>query len=65
MKVKALIERLQDIANEHGDVEVMFEEPNTDEIFEANIVKFRVADNEEFPEDWDMPEGFSFIVIRN
>ena len=65
MKVQTLIERLQRIAEEHGDVEVMMREPFHQTLFEVGIVRFDVACANQFPEEWHMPKGFKFVMISH
>ena len=63
MTILELATRLKAIYDEHGDVPVMFTDPNRGSTFEVFTVKHRVAKEDEFPEDWNMPEGFEFVDI--
>jgi hypothetical protein len=63
MKIQELANKLKAIYDQHGDIEVMFSDPNTGSTYGAFIVEHRVAELDEFPEDWDMPEGFEFVEI--
>ncbi len=66
MKLKDLIEKATEIMCEYGneDFEVMFEDDDG-RIFSATSIKHRVAEEDEFPADYSMPEGFEFVLIRN
>jgi hypothetical protein len=63
MKILELANKLKAIYDQHGDITVMFSDPNTCDTFEAWVVKHRVAEFNEFPEEWEMPEGFEFVEI--
>lgn len=63
MTILELANRLKAIYDEHGDVPVMFTDPNNGSTYEVFTVKHRVAEEDEYPEDWDMPEGFEFVDI--
>ena len=66
MKINALIKKLAAIQSKQGNVEVMFEDGNGDYgPWSISDVKFNVAEEDEFPEDFDMPEGFKFVLIQN
>ena len=66
MKIAALIKKLEAIKAKQGNVEVMFEDGNGDYgPWGISDVKFNVADEDEFPEDFDMPKGFKFALILN
>jgi len=61
MKISQMIQRLEELKSEHGDVEVMFRSDAGP--FSAERIDHRVADKDEYPEDWNMPEGFEFVEI--
>lgn len=65
MTILELANRLKAIYDAHGDIPVMFTDPNSDSTFEVLIVKHRVAEEDEYPKEWDMPEGFEFVEISN
>jgi hypothetical protein len=66
MKVKQLIARLEKLGKQHGNVEVMFSDPNDEgSVYSINFTSREVADEDEYPDDWGMPEGFKFILLRN
>lgn len=64
MRVSTLIERLQKLQEKHGDLPVMFE---TDDhsAWQVSVVSLHVAEENEYPTDWEMPEGFAFIKLEN
>lgn len=66
MKISALIKKLEKIQAKNGNVEVMFAGPNHDQDpYEVNSVEFEVSDNDTFPEDYNMPAGFKFVLLNN
>lgn len=65
MKINKLIEKLEQIAKENGNVEIMFEEPNDGRVYSIDNVDYRVAEKGEFPSYYKMPAGFKFGLISN
>jgi len=67
MKISEVITKLQNIQDTDGDVEVMLESWSGPEgPFLANYVIAReVEDDDDYPEDWDMPKGFKYAEIGN
>jgi hypothetical protein len=62
MTINEMIAKLEAIRTQHGDIEVMFIENNS--LFRSiSYCNPRVAEEDEFPEDWDMPEGFTFVEL--
>lgn len=62
MTVSEMIRNLTAILAEQGDIEVMFNDDD-DEIRSISYSNVRVAEQDEFDEDWGMPEGFTFVEI--
>lgn len=62
MKIYDLVQKLLEIQLEHGNIDVMFYNDH-DNIREVNYASFRVAEEDEFDPDWDMPEGFKFVEL--
>lgn len=58
MKLSDLVEKLTALASQHGDLEV-FDSAH----FSVHSVQVKVAAKDQFPEDWDMPEGYTFVQI--
>ena len=62
MKVSQLIARLGALQEQHGDLEVMFQ--NDDAVTWVIIVATtHLAREDEFPKDWNMPAGIKFIKL--
>jgi len=66
MKIFELATKLKAIYDEHGDIEVFFAGPNMDPdpycVERAEVI---VAEEGEFPEDYNMPEGYKFVELLN
>ena len=63
MTILELANRLKAIWEVHGDIPVMFTDPNSGSTYEAFTIKHRVAEEDQYPEEWDMPAGFEFVDI--
>ena len=64
MKILELANKLKAIYDNHGDIDVMFTNPNEDETFAVELAEFKkVQDDDEFPEEYDMPKGFKFVDL--
>lgn len=63
MTILELANRLKAIYDAYGDIPVMFTDPNRGSTFEVFTVTHRVAEEDEYPEEWSMPEGFEFVDI--
>ena len=62
MKVKDLIQQLL-LQNQEQDV--MFQDPNArGGPFSIERVSVEVADEDEYPEDYNMPEGYTFVLLQ-
>lgn len=62
MNILELANALHEIYEQRGNVTVVLEEENGD-LVEVEAVKFKVAGKNEYPKDWNMPEGFEFVKI--
>ena len=62
MTVSEMIRTLTTILATQGDIEVMFND-GRDEIRAVSYCNVHITEEGEFPEDWDMPEGFTFVEI--
>lgn len=62
MTVSEMIRNLTTILAEQGDIDVMFVDFD-DAVRSVSYCNTRVAEQDEFPEDWDMPEGLTFVEI--
>ena len=64
MKTSEMIAKLQTIQAEHGDIEVMFQDVESCAgPWSATSACVEVAGEDQYPEDWNMPEGFKFVEI--
>lgn len=63
MTVKELIKKLKTV---NPTLSVMcsdIDEPSR--VFEITVVKVKIAGRDEYPEDYNMPEGYPFLVLRS
>lgn len=66
MKILELAKKLKKVYDQHGDIEVMFTGPNLDtDPYSIGDIALMEASEGEFPEDWNMPEGFKFVRLAN
>lgn len=66
MKLEKLIAKLQEKYAELGDLDVMFQDPNSDGgPFAIENISAWEAGEDEFPKHWNMPEGFQYILLQN
>lgn len=67
MKILEIATRLKALYDEHGDIEVMFAGPNNDQDpYGVDRVVFEeVQDDDDYPEDYDMPKGYKFVRLGN
>ena len=64
MKISETIKKLEDLKNEHGDIDVMTFEGDSVFLIE-HINVFEVEDDGDFPADWEMPAGFKFVNVES
>jgi hypothetical protein len=62
MKISDIEQKLATLRQKHGDREVLITTDNG--TFPFGTISHHVAEDEEYPEDWEMPGGFEFIDIR-
>ena len=62
MLASELIAKLAEVIKNAGDVEVLIDDRNG-ELYPVNLANFHVAEEDEFPEDWNMSAGFEFIRL--
>jgi len=65
MKILQLANKLKAIYDEHGDIEVMFQDPNHEGPYLVCLARVQVAEEGEYPEDYKMPAGFTFVMIED
>ena len=59
-----MIERLEKIKAKRGDIEVMFTDPESSGgPFAVTGINVKVAEKYDYPEEFGMPEGFTFVDI--
>ena len=56
MKISEVIQKLQALQEKHGDLPVMFEADDSG-VWELFWIRREVAEQGEYPEDWEMPAG--------
>ncbi len=66
MKIFELAEQLKAIYDLHGDIEVFFSDPNSNQgPFAVGQVDQCEAEEDEFPKSFNMPKGFKFVQLTN
>ena len=66
MKILELANQLKAIYDEHGDIDVFFTDPNSNQgPFAVGNTDLRVAEEDEYPENFNMPEGYKFVELTN
>ena len=61
MKISEVESKLAEFRKGHGDIDVLITTDNG--TFPFGSISHHVAEDEEYPEDWEMPGGFEFIDI--
>ena len=62
MKLTELMAVLTEVLAEKGDVEIMFED-RFEQMLPVGFAQGYTAEEGEFDEDWNMPAGFSFVLL--
>jgi len=63
MKISEVRKELDRLENEHGDIGVMFVDPNARYgPFSVETVRYKKSQGQ-YPDDFNMPEGHEFIEI--
>ena len=66
MKIFELAQKLKAIYDEHGDINVHFAGPNMDqEPYDVGRVGVEVVEDGDYPEDYNMPEGYKFVSLQH
>ena len=63
MKILELATKLKAIYDEKGDIDVMVFDNCNNDPYSVTDVSFAVAGYREYPEDYDMPAGFTFVDL--
>lgn len=61
MTIDDLIKNLQSFKAAHGNLEVLVQDTNDGTVHDCPEPEVRVVDQDEFPDDWNMPAGFTFV----
>ena len=62
MNINKLIKMLEELRDEHGQLEVLI---STDEfVTDLHWAEYSIAEKDEYPKEWKMPEGFEFIKLE-
>lgn len=64
MKIDNLIKMLQQMKNQYGNIDVLIGETDPGGPWSISSIELRVAEKDEFPKSFRMPEGFKFIELR-
>jgi hypothetical protein len=64
MKIATLIAKLEKVKDRRGNVDVMLCGDGHGP-YSADSVKFKVAAEDEYPDNWNMPEGYEFVEISD
>jgi hypothetical protein len=64
MNISALVKKLEAIRARHGDIDVMFCGDGRS-TYSAECADFRVAEEGEYPDSWNMPAGTEFVEITD
>ena len=64
MLISQLIYQLEKLQQRHGDLDVMFQNDNG-EAWEIMLAGHHTVSDDEYPENWNLPEGFEFIKLTN
>jgi len=66
MKIFEFAQKLKAMYDQHGDIDVLFAGPNNDqEPYTVNEVELVVVEDGDYPEEYNMPEGFTFLQLGN
>ncbi len=66
MTILELANQLKAVYDLHGDIEVFFTDPNSNQgPFAVGNTDLRVAEEDEFPKSFNMPAGYTFVELTN
>jgi hypothetical protein len=63
MKLRSLIKKLENLEQKHGDLDVLLVAHATDVPCELASVILQVAEEGDYPKEYDMPAGFKFVQL--
>lgn len=64
MNISTLINQLQQLEKEYGNVEVLTSSFDGDRFSISGTSFQEVEDDREFPKSWNMPKGFQYVLIN-
>lgn len=64
MLISQLIYQLEKLQEKHGDLDVMFQNDEGD-VWNVTLALHHKVEEDEFPTNWNMPEGYEFIKLTN
>jgi len=62
MKISQMIAALQEIADKQGDLDVLASADNG-YVYEVMDVSSVTAEEGDYPDDWNMPAGYTFVSL--
>lgn len=66
MKITDVEQALKQIRERYGDLDVMFTDPNSSSgPYSVEHLFVETADEDEYPDHYNMPGGFTFVDIQN
>lgn len=65
MKISELMQTLQRLHITHGDLDVMFIDPNTFQPSAITGGEVGVVEKGEFPRNYNMPAGFTYVRLTS
>lgn len=66
MTILELAQKLKAIYYKHGDIDVHFCGPNMDtDPYSVERVEVIVVEDGDYPEDYNMPEGYKFVSLEH
>jgi hypothetical protein len=63
MLISELIEQLETAKAENGDIHVLYTNANTGDPYPVGRISVEVAEKDQYPDDYEMPEGFTFVNL--
>lgn len=64
MKILQLAEKLKNIYDDWGDIDVMISDDEGG-LWEMRRVDFDIAEKDEYPKSWNIPDGHKFVRLEN
>lgn len=65
MKISQLVKKLNKLQERYGDLEVMLMDPNNSGPWSVTLAKREVVGYGGYPDEWNMPEGYEFVMLEN